>query len=697
MVAPARSFEKSKVQAPPIVVEIPQEPQQSHSRPLQPVELNSTPKQPATKFPYPRDSPLQSDEPEPDYPTLLCVLADDYLEAARKQPALTETYYTLIATALGCLESVLANFKLPPVREAQVCLRYAQILYEETENYDEAETALTKSIELCERNKLIDLKYEMQLLLAKVLYESKPKAALRDMQRMIDDIEAYHHTAWLYIYRFQLAMFSLASSAPGEVHSSTVQLEKLSTLARNTSDSAILAFAATVEALLHLSSSNHDAITATQSALAKARALQLNPDVESNPQMTILMEFIELACSVRDCNIAQSEVKRKIMHDVLYKSIGHSNWRDDGLIYIPISKRAIANIQLQGTGHVIERNGRYFLTFSWLGKEEIEAMGFLFSADSVAYKNGADGGKAEKFAEAGLSLVRSWKKPALGSGYRQSESAYVFQRLLEAQLLVLLSFMECSKGLWEAAKKHVAEARAISNDVGETFPVNLNSSLLYLDGAIQQGTGNLTAAFQIYQSPSLALGLPSSDTSKVSAQISNSHFADSDVTHNFRILAAMNSAFILQNPAHPQHHRLSALISNLDPVVQSCGNVYIQAHFSLLVSFMPTTGLTVKQYLRSAMEAGQKIGSAQTTAIALICMQDKLFKGVVEDQALKCAKAASHQARRSGDPLLMHMAATLEAQSLEVHGMASEASQLNADAQAKWNALPEAVRGVTGN
>lgn len=673
--------------------------QKGQSRVLQTVEVNTKPKQPATKAPDPGDSPIEPDEPEPEYPSLLCVLADDYLEIARKLPALTEDYYTLIATALGCLESVLNNFKLPPLREAQVSLRYAQVVYQETENHDEAETILTKSIELCERHKFVDLKYEMQLLLSKVLYESKPKAALRDIQRMIDDIEAYRHVAWLYVFRFQHAMFSLASSAPGEVHSATVQLEKITNLARQNSDSAVLAFAAILEALFHLSSSSHEAITSTRSALAKARALQLNPDVESSPQMTILMEFIDFACSVQESNIAQTESKRKAMHDVLYQSIAHANWRDDGSIYIPVAKRAIANIQLQANGHVIERNGKYFIPFSWLGKEEIEALGFLFSADSVAYKNGADGGKAEKFAETGLALVRSWGQPTLVTGYRQSQRGTIFRKLLEAQFLLLLAFMRCSGGLWQAANETLTDAHAISEAVGDAFPINMKYCLLYLRGVILQGTGNLTAALQIYQSPMFSLGPQQSSpshVSKASNRITSSYHADSDITRNFCILAAMNSAFIIQNAGHPQFKRLSSLISSLDAAVQSSGNKYIQAHFSLLVSVLSTTTLTVKQYLRSAMEAGKAIGSAQTTALALIYMHEKLFKGVVDEQAMKCAKAASYQVKRWGDPMWSHVVAGLEAQSLEINGMIEGAQQRKADADAAWSKLPEDVRRMKG-
>ncbi|KIW56670.1 hypothetical protein PV05_05310 [Exophiala xenobiotica] len=670
-------------------------PLQTPSRVFQAVEINTKPKKVATTPAENRHSPVKPDEPEPNYPSVLCVLADDYLDAARKQPAVTEEYYNLIATALGCLESVLNNFKLPPLREAQVSLHYARILYEETENCDEAETRLTKSIELCERHKFIDLKYEMQLLLSKILYESNPKAALRDIQRMIDDIEAYRHTAWLYIFRFQHAMFSLASAAPGEVHSAAVQLEKITNLARQNSDSAVLALAAVLEALLHLSSSSHEAVTASQTALAKARALQLNSDVETTPQLTILMEFIDLACSVRECNIAQTESKRKIMHDVLYESIGNPEWREDGFIYIPVSKRAITGIQLQGNGHVVERCGKYFMTFSWLSKEHVEALGFLFSADSAAYKSGADGGKAEKFAEAGLAEVRSWGRPGLATGYQQSQRVHIFQKLLEAQFLFLICFMRCSRGSWQKASSMVSAIHRISEDVGNNFPLSMKSALLYLEGVILQGTGNTAQALEIYQSPMLSLEQKHSSPStrpKADHQISTSYHADSDITRNMCILAAMNTAFILQDPQHAQHNRQAYLVNNLSTAVQSCGNKYIQAHYSLLVSVLSTTTLTAKQYLRSAMEAAKAIGSTQTTALALVYMQEKLFRGTVDEQAIKCARAASHQVRRWGDPMWMHVAAGLEAEALEINGLLGDAQQRRADAEASWDKLPEAVK-----
>ena len=91
---------------------------------------------------------------------LLISLAEEYFEAAHKlAPAVSQsmtaadvdTYSQLIATGLGCLDAALKHVQLGPRVEANIRLRYAAVLYEETENAMEAETTLSRGIALCQR------------------------------------------------------------------------------------------------------------------------------------------------------------------------------------------------------------------------------------------------------------------------------------------------------------------------------------------------------------------------------------------------------------------------------------------------------------------------------------------------------------------------------------------------------------------
>lgn len=107
-----------------------------------------------------RMAPLPSANAQPDTAMLLISLAEEYFQAAHElAPAAAlsmtvsdvETYEQLIATGLGCLDAALKSVRLAPRLEANIRLRYAGVLFEETENSMEAETALSKGIALCER------------------------------------------------------------------------------------------------------------------------------------------------------------------------------------------------------------------------------------------------------------------------------------------------------------------------------------------------------------------------------------------------------------------------------------------------------------------------------------------------------------------------------------------------------------------
>lgn len=107
-----------------------------------------------------RIAPIRAPAVTLDRSTLLMSLAEEYFDAAHElAPAVSmqmtaanvEEYEKLVSTGLGCLDTALKRVKLTPRVEANIRLRYAGVLYEETENFMEAETALSKGIALCER------------------------------------------------------------------------------------------------------------------------------------------------------------------------------------------------------------------------------------------------------------------------------------------------------------------------------------------------------------------------------------------------------------------------------------------------------------------------------------------------------------------------------------------------------------------
>lgn len=92
--------------------------------------------------------------PDVDYQAALLGLSDEYIVAAYSMQDLEtdehlEEYHDLITAGMGCLESVLKNYRHTDARkEARIRLRLATLLVEETENDEEASHPRTFSLPL---------------------------------------------------------------------------------------------------------------------------------------------------------------------------------------------------------------------------------------------------------------------------------------------------------------------------------------------------------------------------------------------------------------------------------------------------------------------------------------------------------------------------------------------------------------------
>ena len=609
--------------------------------------------------------------------------------AAAKIDNRSDMYFKLVATSLGCLESVLTNFKLPPLREAQLSLRYAQILYEETENHDDAERVLTKAIDTCERNKFLDLKYTLQLLLACVLYQSKPKAAIKDLQSMLEEIEAYKHTVWGYAARYQLAMFYLSAAGVRDLHNAINHMEKLSISANANGDRCIAAFADVICALLHLQTSSPEAVSSSQQYLAKARALSTNDEVASIDQIMFMMELADLCCSIREYHPAQCDVKRRRMQEVWTAIMDKGGWMRDGdMMLLPVGKSSLRGVQLQLGGLVREEDGKSLLPFSWMETEVAEAWGFLLCAITKAHTNASDG-KAEQFIEHGLQRTRDATTSLSG---RIAGSTTGQQKILECRFLVELAFLQCQKGEWDKAEEAVNTISKVAEEVRDGFPQSMISISQYLRGTIHQGSGDLDAAVGVYQAPMFDLGHFIRGP-EASAAHHKSHDSETETIRNIAILAAMNRLLIINDPLHPQYQTSSAIVEQLNILVKASQDKNIQASYTLIHSLTAQAGiLRSKQSLIAALNSAKAISNGQITALVLMTMHQKHFLGVTDEHAVKCVKATSMQMRNWGNPMWMHVTAGVEAEALEFAGKGEEAEGKLAEAARRAEGLPGRIR-----
>lgn len=376
--------------------------------------------------------------PPLDYQLLLLSLAEEYFAAAYDHGSMAdivrretemEEYYKLIATGLGCLEAVLGRCKLVPEREAVVRMRYATVLYEETENTMEVEEALSKGISICDRHRFFDLKYDMQHLLARTLFQKNPRAAFKFLDGIAIDAEAYHHIAWVYAFRFLKVSLHLELSSHQDLVAALAQLRGIAAMSNDFGDRTVLAIATNLEALTCLRLSNDaESIEQAQRALASVRSLQLHPKVAELHQLAVLTSYVDLCCQLQNFDPKQALEKYQVMQNAL-KSVEESHsWTADGSFAIPIPGGRMPSCKSRSGAIRKEEDGSLVLIFNWMPKEDIYTVGYLLSGVAMSHRNMTDGQKSEHMLEEGIRRL-----DCKNSASNPSKSTNASQGLSERQ------------------------------------------------------------------------------------------------------------------------------------------------------------------------------------------------------------------------------------------------------------------------
>ncbi|KAJ5934005.1 hypothetical protein N7454_006334 [Penicillium verhagenii] len=659
-------------------------------------QAQSTPqqkKQPAQKL---TDKTTKSNKPPVDYQVLLLSLADEYLNAAHRHgtqtalvshPADVEEYYKLVSTGLGCLEAVLKNWRLPPRKEALVRLRYARTLFEETDNDIEAETALSKGIDLCERNRMLDLKYSMQHLLARMLHKSNPKASLKAVDGMIQDVEAYRHAAWEYAFRFLRVSLSLSSPSHQDSVQALQHLNKIATMASRNGDKAVSAMAAVIEALAHLQQGgSSDSIEQAQRAVAVARSHQLNDELRHIPQLVTLIQMVDICCSILEYDVNQSAQKLKLMQSLVDETLNNSNWRPDGSFSVPLNGKSAGPSSID-TGDILQvENGTLLLSFNWLPQHDLYALSYFLSSITLSAKNSYDGRKAEKYLDEGLRMIQgSFTAPQeISESMVNAARRVEWRRSLYCNSLLQRVFLACSRTDWDMASTSLKDLQQVVQEMGPNIPRPIECLMKYAAGTIAQSTGDLASALRIFQSDLLSLSPSASKTTR------------NDPCRDTRILAALNTVLLIRDPAHPSHSRLSTVMTTLESFCSNSPNKYIQAAYFLVCATVHTEStIQTKQYLQQALQSATAISNSQITCMTLTFMSWKYFRGVVGEQAEKSARAGRAMAKRANDRLWASVTDEMLADTLERQGKSDEARGVREEGQRLIMGLPPGLKRPT--
>ncbi|PHH52720.1 MAU2 chromatid cohesion factor -like protein [Ceratocystis fimbriata CBS 114723] len=577
-------------------------------------------------------------------------------------------FQKLIATGLTCLEATLQSGLLMPRQEARIRIRYAQILYEDTDNLMEAEMTLTKGLIVCDRHRFIDLKYIMQYLLLKILFHRSPKAAMVAADKNISDATATRHHQWAYVFRLLKASFYMQLGNPADV-GAIENLRHLGTMAQEKSDFILCAFAYLLEALALLKTTKQENMHRIQECLAMATKNQLNQQ-QQLLQLDILILMVDLACSMRHKKTEIVASKLKALQDRMDEMQNSGGWHGSAsLLFIPIKRQgSLAHIS-EDTASVISpgqtNEESDYIAFSFVTRVELMVLIMTFSGVAVSLQSATAPPKSLEFWKEAMETLDRWES----DGVTQTQPTPTMQEALRranwrahirCYLLVVSGLFAATHSRWSPVKESIKRLDILISPNDDSV---VGLLALYLKGIYLQGTGDLEEALKVFSDPKYELDM-----------VGGMRSTKLDIA----VLATLNRIWILQHPDQPQSEDATNLLASLAPICTDHPDPEIRTVYNLVVATITTDPPQSLGQIKTSMHAS--IGGSKMThnkhclAIALNVMRSKLFEHVMGEQALKSAKAAAAQAKRGGNLLWVSVAEGMLAQSHEVMGQQKEAA-----------------------
>ncbi|KAL5445468.1 hypothetical protein PMIN07_004689 [Paraphaeosphaeria minitans] len=626
-----------------------------------------------------RPQPVPARPLPADLMVLILSAADEYIAAARSlgstaamtlKPADLVQYYKLMATAMGCMETVLKKYNQTPRDEAILRLRYASLLVEETDNTQDIEETLAKGITLCNRSKLIDLKYAMLHLQARYQFKSNHRAALKMLDQPISEAETFKQTVWVYAFRF--LKVSLALEVPGrpETSSALLQLHAIAAHAEPKGDRAIYVTCCALEAMIHLRSSAPDRLEQAQRAIASARSLQLELSVRQLGSISILVDYIDVACSIQQGQPSQEKLT------ALQSKVDQNVKPDNGTFFVLIEKSSAPNLTFS-TGGVFRKadDGRDELVFAWLPRSDFGMLAYYLSGLVVVTKE-----KGTKYLQEGHALTQAalQRSSTVAVSIPKSLGQRNWIKVLDWHIKYTLGIAACYHEDKSTAQLAVSMLRERVSERPFRGLETYARALSYLSGMVDQANGMLDSAVATYSRSEL--NLPGAE--------SGTNF-NTDIA----LLAAMNRMLIIRDPSHPQHYLAQILYAQLQPLCLNHPNQYIDCAFRIIQAITQEESIKGhKTLIHTTTNRAQRLGNAQFVSMCLNYMASKFFANQVGEQPIKCARAARNVSSQ-GPVLWRAVAWGACIDTFQRNGLLEDAHNCQIAFEAIRDKLPPALRG----
>ena len=263
-----------------------------------------------------------------------------------------------------------------------------------------------------------------------------------------------------------------------------------------------------------------------------------------------------------------------------------------------------------------------------------------------------------------------------------------FRAHLDLSIRIYRIFGLCDRSDWALAKDELDNLRRMVKNFPYQIPQHAQNLMLYLQGSIHQSVGSLDQALKVFRSSALAFS-PSSNRVPAPQQ-------------QLTILAALNTVFVLRNPAVDSYPEASEILNRLQPVCHNHPCKPIRAAYTFAQALVTSTDdeaqsgrpsmPAVKGSLSTSLNLAKSTQNAQITALVLSLMTQIFFTGISGEQAEKSAKAARATAGHWRSVLWSVVADGMLEQTLGLLGKEQERRKITADGMEKMSQMPEGIR-----
>lgn len=639
-------------------------------------------------------TPTKHAQPPPkalpaDLSVMLLSAADEYIAAARgmgasvvrdKREVDMRQYYRLMATGMGCMDTVLRDFSMLPRDEAKLRLRYASLLVEETDNTTEIDEVLSKQISLCGRCRLQDLKYASLHLQARYQFKTNHRAALKALDTPIKEAETFQHIAWVYAFRF--LKVSLALQIPGRLEAvpAIQQLHAILAHAERRGDRAVYVACCAMEAMVHLRSSAPDRLEQAQRAIAAARSLQLQVSGKQLGSFGTLIDVIDVACGVQH-GTPDSNKSNALIEGVLDDKT--ESLRSETGVFTVLIERSFGGALTYDTGGIFRKNsdGKDELVFAWLPKEDLKTLCFHISAlDQNIHEKGFSYVKeAHQRSRSALKRQVSYSIP-ISISVAQME----WNRVLDWYAMFTIGLVACFREDQAVANEALTILKKRAAKPPYDNQEAYTRTLSYLSAVIDQRSGSLDSALRSYSSD--AFPLPEKGPS-VNAKT------------DLAVLAAVNKLLIIRDPQHPQNSSTSALLLQLQSFCENHPNQYMRMAYRLVHAISsPDASInrqkTLMQHASTrANEIFRNTGNREFVIMSLCYFTVSFFADQVGEKSIQAIRATRQNAKLSRKPLWMAVAFGLCMSTYQRNGLIEEAQKAQQEYEEVKHLLPAPLTG----